>query len=150
MMRVKRLYYYLLDTIWIRLLGGGRIRKEKKEREERAISTILSYLPSGEPYVIDGKWNWYKEERGEHFPITLLLPDLPLAIQVFGPEVGTWDLCRIYCKDKKHWEYVNKAAANFIAVTAKISIPTVSIYWNEPIDPINLKLRIPGLEERTE
>jgi hypothetical protein len=138
-MVLRRLIWWLSDIVWLYILGGLHIKSDYKNRCRLVIETLLTLLDSSEPYVIDGKWSWYISSS-VHPPITIIFTDLPLAVQVYGPEVGSWETCRKYCKNKRAWEAANEAESTLRLTCKEIGLPLVPIYWNDPVDAISLKI----------
>jgi len=143
-MLIQKIRWWLSDILWFRILGGSSIRKQYFDRCKSVVDTVLPMFTSDEPYVVSGKWSWYRSQ-GVLYPITMLFTEKPLAIQVFGPEVGSWDSCKLFCKNKSVWEQENQAASELLIICDKIGLPLLRIFWNDPIDAVSIKSRITEL-----
>ncbi len=142
-MKLNKILISFNDWLWYKVLGGSRVRQEYKKRCDAIISTFINILGQDECYVIDGKWSWYQEPKsGIHPPITILFYEKPLCVMVFGPEVGQWNSCKLYCRNKKSWELANSLAAYFESLVKKVKMPTLTFYWNDPIDISSIYLKL--------
>lgn len=147
-MFLKRALSYLFDLFWLRVLGGIGVKRSYQERARTVIERIISLYPADEPYVIDGKWNWFYLSPGFHPPISLVLLERGIAVMVFGPEVGPWRECKLYCRKESDWEIANAISSKFLAVCENLEEVTgIPIYWDDPIDIESLKLKLPARED---
>jgi len=143
-MRLKRLLIYLSDFLWLKVLGGNSIKKQYSNRCKAITSIALGCVSSDEPYVLDGRWSWFSINNTV-YPISILFPEQPLAIQVFGPEIGPWRECRPYCKNKESWDKANEVSKLLQYLCKSANIPIVCIYWDEAIDQLSIESRIKPL-----
>ncbi len=144
-MKLRKFLLWLSDIFWLKILGGNSVKEEYQKRCRTIIERVLSIIGQDEPYCIDGKWSWYKDQSGFHPSVTLVLIELPMVVHVLGPEIGNWDQCKLYCKNKESWEFSNKTVARLVEVTKQTGLPLILIGWNEPIDDISLSKRILSL-----
>lgn len=145
-MRLRSLLWNTSDFFWLKILGGRHLKEQYKERCRRICETVISFFDEDEPFVIDGKWSWYKSDN-VHYPITILFTEQPLAIQVSGPEIGPWEQCRKYCRNRKSWEIANQSSNYLRSITRKIGLPLLVIDWNEPIDPTSMLVKLTEFTE---
>lgn len=147
-MKVKIFLLKLSDFIYLKLLGGSLIKKEYKKKCIDILNNVVSIFEENEPYIFDGKWSWYKNlETGFHLPITIVFPEQALCIQVWGPEVGSWESSRLYCKNKAEWELSNKLESQLISLCKSNKLSLLNIYWNDPIDIETLSLKLEEIQE---
>jgi hypothetical protein len=131
---IKKIVLWIGDIIWNRIVGGYAIKASWKARSAEAVKTIVKLFPEDEPHIIDGTWVW----NSNPFFISLMLPEARVAVTVCPPTVGSWEVCKIYCKNRKEWEKDNKEASSLIDMCRRINIGLISIHWGDPIDVASL------------
>jgi hypothetical protein len=108
-------------------------------REEQVRIVLSDLLPEDEPYVYRGQFNWFCLNPGEEpRKISFFFLDLPLCIQVHGPEVAS-------PKERSDNSEISlsaneQEAADFLrAVCKEHGFGLIEIFWDGEINKYNLE-----------